>query len=281
MRLPIYQVDAFAAEVFAGNPAAVVVLERGWLEDRLLAAIASENNLSETAFLVPADGDEADYELRWFTPTVEVELCGHATLASGHVLMRHLGWAGERVRFRTRMRGIVGVERGDEGRLVLDFPAIEPVAHPGPEGLAEGLGATPAEVVASDTSAAPGYVAAVFGSAEEIRTLRPDFRRLAGVGIGMVIATGPGAGRDDAPDGVDFVSRFFAPGAGIDEDPVTGSVHCLLTAYWSSRLGRRSMRARQLSARGGELWVECAGDRVRIAGHAVTYLVGEIEVGER
>lgn len=277
MRAPIYQVDAFTTELFAGNPAAVVPLE-AWPADALLQGIARENNLSETAFLVASKAPDADYELRWFTPTVEVALCGHATLASGHVLMRHLGFDAERVRFATRRSGIVGVERegGREGgRLVLDFPAIEPVKpRAGIDGLEEALGAPIGEVWVADRGASSeGNVVAILGSAAAVRGLAPDFRRLRGIGGGCVTVTAPGDGA-----GVDFVSRFFAPGAGIDEDPVTGSAHCILTPLWGARLGKRELHARQVSERGGELWCTLAGDRVRIGGHAVTYMEGTIEM---
>ena len=274
MRAPIYQVDAFTSDPFRGNPAAVVPLE-GWLPDHTLQAIARENNLSETAFFIPSGSRDAEFELRWFTPTLEVALCGHATLASGHVLMRNLGFRGERVRFQTRHAGIVGVEREGE-RLVLDFPVVPPVAAEPSHELADILGAAPRALITTDPgSGTPSYMAAVFEREAEIRAIEPDFRRmgrLKGPSRGNVIVTAPGSGE------IDFVSRFFAPGSGIDEDPVTGSVHCLLTPYWAHRLGKTELRARQVSARGGELWCALAGDRVRIGGHAVTYMQGTIEI---
>lgn len=275
MRAPIYQVDAFTTDVFAGNPAAVVPLE-AWPADELLQGIALENNLSETAFMVPGATPEADYELRWFTPTVEVALCGHATLATGHVLMRHLGFRGERVRLRTRRSGMVAVEREGE-RLVLDFPAIAPTSATGASlsrDLEHALGTPVVEVFMPGRGVkAEASLVAILESAAAVRSVTPDFRALRSVGGGCAIVTAPG---DDA--GVDFVSRFFAPGAGIDEDPVTGSAHCILTPLWAQRLGKAELRARQVSARGGELWCTLAGERVRIAGYAVTYMQGTIEI---
>ncbi|MGQ9369651.1 PhzF family phenazine biosynthesis protein [Azospirillum sp. ST 5-10] len=264
MRLPIYQVDAFADRVFAGNPAAVVPLE-GWLPDERLAAIAGENNLSETAFFVPA-GDA--YELRWFTPAVEVDLCGHATLASAFVIDRVLGRGGAGpLSFRTRKAGTLTVAR-DGDRYVLDFPSRppEPAADPHPELLPALGGPAPRAVLA-----ARDYLV-VYDDADAVRSLRPDLGRLAGVDRFAVCVTAPGDG------GVDFVSRFFAPGRGVPEDPVTGSAHCMLIPYWAGRLGRARLEARQVSARGGALACELAGDRVKIGGSAVLYLEGHILV---
>lgn len=258
-RVPYFQVDAFADRVFSGNPAGVCLLPR-WLPDARLQAAAAENNLSETAFLV--SGEDGRWVLRWFTPAAEVDLCGHATLAAAHVLLGP-GEAGT-VRFRTRS-GPLSVSRED-GLLWLDLPARpgEP-CEPPPE-LAEGLGAAPAEVVA-----ARDYLAA-FGSAAEVRALRPDMELLRGLEERLgVIATAPG-------EEVDFVSRFFAPGVGVPEDPVTGSSHCTLIPFWAERTGKEEMRARQLSERGGELWCEERGDRVRVGGRAVTYLEGMARV---
>lgn len=259
MRLKLYQVDAFTDHVFGGNPAAVVPLVR-WLDDELMQAIAAENNLSETVFLVPEDGG---YALRWFTPTVEVPLCGHATLASAHVLFRHLGLGGDVVAF-TSKSGPLRVLR-QEPRLVLDFPAMPPERRELDAAVVEALGALPRELWATDK------LLAVFDSELSVRALAPDFARLAALDAAGVIATAPGAE-------VDFVSRYFAPGAGIDEDPVTGSAHCVLVPYWAERLGRTTLHARQVSRRGGELWCEQAGGRVLIAGHAVTYMEAEITI---
>lgn len=259
MRLPLYQIDAFTNRVFGGNPAAVVILDR-WLPDDTCQAIAAENNLSETAFVVP---DPDTTPLRWFTPTVEVDLCGHATLAAGHVLFAYHYPTRDRLRFSTRS-GIVAVSR-DAERLSLDFPARPAVRIAVSEELTAALGARPREAYAARDTLA------VFDSEEVIRTLRPDFARLAMLDTFGVIASAPG-------DEVDFVSRFFGPRAGIPEDPVTGSAHCTLVPYWAARLGRQTLHARQLSLRGGELYCELNGDRVAIAGRAVEYLRGEIQV---
>ncbi|MDO8863589.1 PhzF family phenazine biosynthesis protein [Haliea sp. E1-2-M8] len=257
MKLQQYQVDAFASRVFEGNPAAVCPLE-SWLDDALLQAIATENNLSETAYLVPA-GD--GFELRWFTPATEVDLCGHATLAAAHVLYTELGYCADSVSFGTRS-GELSVRR--EGELyVLDFPAI--VAQPCtlPAGLVEALGRQPAEVLAADD------LVAVFASEAEVLALEPDQALLARLDYRGVIVTAPG-------DKHDFVSRFFAPRVGVPEDPVTGSAHCKLAPYWAQRLGKNRMSARQVSRRGGDLEVELRGDRVLMAGRAVLFMVADI-----
>lgn len=257
--IPLYQVDAFAAEPFAGNPATVCPLE-AWPGDGLLQAIAAENNLSETAFFVPRG---EGFELRWFAPGAEVDLCGHATLATAHVLFRHLSLAAERVRFATKSGELVVERRGD--LLELDFPSRPAATCEPPEELVAGLGVRPQEVLRSRD-----YLA-VFGSEEEVRRLRPDMARLAGLPTLGVIATAPGRSSD-------FVSRFFAPKIGVPEDPVTGSSHCTLVPYWAARLGRSRLHARQVSARGGELWCEDRRERVAIAGTAVTYLEGTVRL---
>lgn len=260
MTLRLYQVDAFSSAVFRGNPAAVVPLER-WLDDATLQAIAAENNLSETAFFVrEADG----FRIRWFTPAVEVDLCGHATLASAWVLFSKLEPGRESVSFASR-GGPLTVTRED-GRLVLDFPALPGAAWTPPPGLAAALGAEPREALRAMDALL------VFDDEAEVRALRPDLAALEEIDARGVIVTAPG--KD-----VDFVSRFFAPRAGVPEDPVTGSAHCTLIPYWAARLGRNVLRARQVSARGGELWCELRGSRVRIAGQAALYLTGTIEVG--
>lgn len=261
MSLPFYWIDAFTDRVFAGNPAGVVPLNE-WPPDALLQSIAFENGLAETAYFVRTGEDR--YDLRWFTPTLEVDLCGHATLAAAFVIFTQLGAVGDILTFATRS-GPLRVARLADGRLELDFPSrpAQP-ANPAPE-LVRALGAAPDFVAqARDTLC-------VFARAEDVLALRPDFRALAALDTFAVIATAPG------PD-CDFVSRFFAPRAGIDEDPVTGSAHCTLTPYWAKRLGRTQLHARQVSARGGELWCELAGDRVKIAGHAALYLQGSIEI---
>jgi len=267
VKIRMFQVDAFADRVFAGNPAAVCPLE-AWPEDGLLQAIAAENNLSETAFLVP-DGE--DFELRWFTPEAEVDLCGHATLASAHVVLGYMQPSRESVRFHTRERGDLVVRRGEEGRLVMDFPALPP----GPvedaaerEAVTAALGAPEAEVLA-----ALDYVV-VLGSEEEVRGLEPDMRDVSRLERRGVAVTARGA------DSFDFMSRFFAPKVGVPEDPVTGSAHCELAPLWAERLGRTELRAGQLSRRGGEVACEVAGDRVRLGGRAVLYLEGSIRVPE-
>lgn len=259
MKLPMWQVDAFAAAQFRGNPAAIVPLER-WPEDALLQAIAAENNLAETAYLVP-QGE--DYAIRWFTPAMEVPLCGHATLASAWVVLNRLEPGRERVSFHSKS-GVLTVTRAGE-RLSMDFPAVavEP-AQPWPE-LIAALGAAPRELH-------KGYQwLAVYDSEAQVRALKPDFAKLGALDLHGIIVTAPGAD-------CDFVSRFFAPAAGIDEDPVTGSAHCRLVPYWAKRLGKKQFFARQVSARGGELWCELKGDRVVMAGHVAPYLEGTIEV---
>lgn len=262
MELDIYQVDAFSAKPFSGNPAAVVPLT-DWLDDATLLAIAQENNLSETAFFVEQSGRR---HLRWFTPTAEVELCGHATLATGHVLFRELGAEGHRLEFDSRS-GILGVER-DGDRLVLDFPIWSLTAAESVPTLTEALGAQPTELW--KTVPAENFFA-VFDDEAEVRALAPNFSKLTTFHPLCVIATAPG-------HGCDFVSRYFAPSFGIDEDPVTGSIHCALTPYWAERLGKSELRARQISPRGGELLCSLQGERVAISGRAVTYLRGKIWV---
>lgn len=259
MILTQYQVDAFSPTVFAGNPAAVVPLT-DWLPDALLQAIAAENNLSETAFFAP-EGEA--WRLRWFTPVAEVDLCGHATLASAHVLFRYLGVAARRIVFLTRS-GELAVRR-DGDLLEMDFPARPPMSCIPPDELLRGLRHPPQEVLASDD-----YIA-VYRSEAEIRALRPDMAALARLDRRGVIVTAPG-------DDVDFVSRFFGPKLGIPEDPVTGSAHCALTPYWAHRLARTRLRAFQCSARGGALDCELAGERVRLAGRACTFMIAQLFV---
>lgn len=262
MQLSLHQVDAFADAVFAGNPAAVVPLDR-WLPDGLLQAIAAENNLAETAYTVP-DGD--GWELRWFTPTVEVDLCGHATLAAAWVLAHTTAPGRPTYRFRTRRAGVLTVDvEGD--RLTLDFPS-RPAGPATPhDGLVEALGGTPREILRAGK-----YYLIVYGTADEVRALSPRFAGLPGPDGCSVVVTAPGA------DGVDFVSRFFAPAMGVDEDPVTGSAHCTLVPYWAARLGRDRLEARQVSRRGGALTCVLAGDRVRMTGRVAPYLEGRITV---
>jgi PhzF family phenazine biosynthesis protein len=261
MRLPIYQVDAFTDTLFGGNPAAVCPLQ-AWLPDATMQAIAAENNLSETAFFVREAGD---YALRWFTPSVEVDLCGHATLAAAHVVFSFLEPARERVRFRTLKAGTLEVSRRSD-LLTMDFPARPAAPCEAPAGLLAALGGTPREVLRARDCLV------VYGSAAEIATLKPDLIALAAVDCWGVIVTAPGE------DELDFVSRFFAPAQGVPEDPVTGSAHSTLVPYWAKLLGKKTLTARQLSRRGGLLYCALNDERVDIGGHAVTYLTGHIEL---
>ncbi len=261
MRLPMYQVDAFTDKLFGGNPAAVCPLQ-AWLPDATMQAIAAENNLAETAFFIP---DCGDYALRWFTPTVEVDLCGHATLASGHVVFRFLEPQRQSVNFHALKAGTLVVSRRAD-MLVMDFPSRPPEPCEPPAGLLAALGGTPRAVFRARDHLV------VFDSAAEIVALKPDLAALANVDCWAAIVTAPGE------DGVDFVSRFFAPAQGVPEDPVTGSAHCTLVPYWAKRLGKSAFEARQLSRRGGALRCALNGERVDIAGKAVVYLEGQIEV---
>ena len=262
MRVPLYQVDAFTDRLFGGNPAAVCPLD-SWLPDDLLQQIAAENNLSETAYIIPSDAADHDFDIRWFTPTLEADLCGHATLAAAWVVQEHLGRNPETVRFLSRS-GMLGVTR-DADELALDFPARPAVPTDPVPALAAALGGEPEE-----TLEAVDYLA-VFGSEQTVAGLKPDMRALAELDVRGIIVTAPGRT-------CDFVSRFFAPRSGIDEDPVTGSAHCTLAPYWARRLDKTDLAARQISARGGELQCRLVGDRVHIAGRAVTFLQGAIEV---
>lgn len=268
MRLPMYQVDAFTSEVFCGNPAAVCPLE-AWLPDPVMQSIAAENNLSETAFFV-RDGDT--YHLRWFTPTVEVSLCGHATLASAFVLFNMLGVDSDNIEFRSKS-GPLFVNRRDD-RLELDFPSCPPRPCKTPSGLVEALGDRPADVLICTETTGGGNLVAVFETESEVRKLSPNFGAMRGLNNHGVIATAVG-------DAVDFVSRYFAPAFGVNEDPVTGSAHCTLTPLWADRLGKRDLHARQISKRGGELHCRLVDKRVMIAGHAVLYLKGEIHLPKK
>ncbi|MCB2407896.1 PhzF family phenazine biosynthesis protein [Hymenobacter lucidus] len=265
MLLPLYQIDAFTDRVFAGNPAAVCPLT-AWLPAATMQAIAAENNLAETAFFVLKEG--ADYDIRWFTPTAEIDLCGHATLASAHVLFRHLNFQGEEITFHSKS-GPLRVRHAADGRFTLDFPSRPPqplTQHP--TGLLDALRATPLEVLASRD------LVTLFASEAEVLALHPDMAKIAALEYVGVIATAPGT------NGIDFVSRFFAPRVGVPEDPVTGSAHASLIPFWAARLGKNELRARQVSARGGDLWCELRADRALMSGYAVTYLKGVIELGQ-
>ncbi len=263
MPLRLFQVDAFAGEVFRGNPAAVVPLE-SWPEDAWMQSVAAENNLSETAFFAPEEPGGESLRLRWFTPRCEVDLCGHATLASGFVILTRLRPELKEVTFQT-LSGPLTVRRDGGERLAMDFPRLNPaLCDPEPPGLAAALGAEPIEVHQTRTK-----FFAVFSSEDAVRAVRPDMTALEKFHPRGVAVTAPG-------DAVDFVSRFFAPSYGVPEDPVTGSAHTALAPYWSRRLGRTKLHARQVSERGGDLHCEVLPRRVVLAGKAVLYLEGEI-----
>jgi PhzF family phenazine biosynthesis protein len=260
MKLPIFQADAFASGLFKGNPAAVVPLSE-WIPDQTMQLIAAENNLSETAFFIP-EGDH--FHIRWFTPKSEVNLCGHATLATAHILFNELNFQGELISFNSKS-GLLTV-RKIEDKLQLDFPAdfVQPVEMNPVFDQAFGIQATAAFIGRTD------YLL-LFESEEIIRNMKPNFHLLKQTEARGIIVTSKG-------NEVDFVSRFFAPGVGIDEDPVTGSAHTSLVPFWSKRLNKKEMTALQFSERGGQLWCTLAGDRVLIAGKAITFLRGEIEI---
>jgi PhzF family phenazine biosynthesis protein len=262
MRIPFYQLDAFTDRPFGGNPAAVCLLD-AWLPDATLQDIAAENNLSETAYLV-REGE--GWEIRWFTPKAEVDLCGHATLASAGVVFGHVAPGAERVTFRSRHSGELPVTR-DGSMLYLDFPSRPPQGVPVTDAMTAALGARPVAAVAARD------LYAVFDDAETVRSLSPDQEMLRSLNDFAVAVTAPGTGPDDD---VDFVSRFFAPHHGIPEDPVTGSAHSSLTPYWAERLAKTTLRARQVSARGGELRVELRGERVLIGGQIVEVIAGTL-----
>lgn len=262
MEIEFYQIDVFANEVFSGNPAGVCLLKQ-WLEDNILQSIAEENNLSETAFLVREKGC---YALRWFTPEVEIDLCGHATLAGGHVIFEFVDPDVKKVEFLSKS-GKLCVERRDE-LLFMDFPSRRPVRIAPPERISSILGAVPSEVYLSRD------LMVVFKDEKIIKEMEPDFSGISSLDCFAVIVTAPGKE-------CDFVSRFFAPRVGIPEDPVTGSAHCTLIPYWSERFGKTNLHAVQLSKRGGDLYCEDRGDRVLIGGRAVTYLRGNITIDKK
>jgi PhzF family phenazine biosynthesis protein len=259
MKIPIYQVDAFASEVFSGNPAAVCLLD-SWIEEGLLQSIAAENNLSETAFLVR---NQAGFDLRWFTPTTEVALCGHATLASAFVLFSYQNWPAEEIRFMTRKSGTLVVAKRDD-LLEMDFPSRPAHSRTPPVGLKEALHVSPIAVLGSVED-----ILVVLESERAVREIEPDFAGLMRVECRGTIVTARGSRSD-------FVSRFFAPRVGVPEDPVTGSAHCVLVPYWANELGKTNLHAFQVSKRGGELFCGDAGERVKISGKAVLYLEGTI-----
>ncbi|MEE8399853.1 MAG: PhzF family phenazine biosynthesis protein [Desulfobacterales bacterium] len=260
MKIPLYQIDAFASRLFEGNPAAVCPLDQ-WLPDETMQSIASENNLSETAFFVP-EGD--GFHIRWFTPASEVDLCGHATLASAYVIFNILGYGKDTIAFDSRS-GVLIVAKDGEW-LVLDFPAQPPVPCDTPEGIIKAFGMEPVECLKAED-----YVV-VFEGERDIESADPDFAQLMKLDLRGVIITATSSRYD-------FVARFFAPQYGIPEDPVTGSAYTQLAPYWASKIGPKRFSVRQMSARGGELTCEVAGDRVLISGKAVKYLEGEIDIG--
>lgn len=259
MIIPIYQVDAFTSEVFSGNPAAICLLDK-WLDDTAMQCIAAENNLSETAFLVRQNDG---FELRWFTPVTEVALCGHATLASAYVLFHQQNWPEETIRFQTRKSGqLIVTKRGD--LLEMNFPSQPAQNRVNPTGLTAALGVRPQEIFSSAED-----LLVVLESETAVREVCSDFSALNQVEARGVIVTARG-------EHSDFVSRFFAPRVGVNEDPVTGSAHTVLVPYWSEVLGKTELHAFQISKRGGELFCKMAGDRVLISGRAVLYLTGTI-----
>lgn len=262
--IPLYQVDAFTSRAFGGNPAAVCLLE-SYPDNATLQAIATENNLSETAFLVPMEG-EADYRLRWFTPGVEVALCGHATLAAAHVVFTHMRPELDAVRFKT-LSGILTVTRTGD-KMTMDFPSLHPYAYPTPDGIGAAMGAEPVKVYKSNR--ADRDLLLVYPDEATIAALTPDLEALKAFAPFGFIATAPGDGD------VDFVSRGFFPNHGIAEDPVTGSAHCVSAPYWARELDKPELYARQISARGGDLWIEVKGDRVLISGQAVEIIRGTL-----
>ena len=265
MRYPLYQLDAFTDQLFGGNPAAVMPLE-DMLPDDTLQALAAENNLSETAFFIRLpEVEDADFHLRWFTPTTEVPLCGHATLATAWVIFNRLDWPYDTVRFQSKS-GMLGVSKTDDGWLTLDFPNLPFEQRETPQAIRDALPGAPgtAYFVPNDTN----YMV-VLGDEEAVKAAEPDMRTLKSLGNQGLIVTA--AGQD-----CDFVSRYFAPGAGIDEDPVTGSIHSVLTPFWSAKLGKQTLLARQVSERGGLLRCELLGDRVAISGQAVLFMEGSV-----
>ena len=260
MRVPYFQIDAFTTRVFGGNPAGICLLE-AWVADELLQQVAAENNLSETAFVVPR-GEE--FEIRWFTPEIEIDLCGHATLGSAFVLFREYGFAGDTVRFHSKSGALAATRAGEV--ITLDFPAWSCAPCTAPAALVNGLGWMPREVYRNAED-----LLAVLASEADVLALQPDPTQLAAVETRGIIVTAPG-------DDCDFVSRFFAPRLGLIEDPVTGSAHSTLIPYWSEKLGKTRLIARQLSRRRGELFCEARGARVGIGGHAVLYSRAQIEL---
>lgn len=261
MSIQLFHVDAFTDRLFGGNPAAVVPLS-DWLPDEVMCAIAAENNLSETAFFIPAADSGADFHLRWFTPTVEVDLCGHATLASAFVLFTALGLQADKLRFASASGTLTAIQ-AEDGMITLDFPARAGAGMPVPDGLVAAIG----QPVIGFRRAVMNM--AILESEAAVRMAQPDLdyiRQLDGDGL-IITAAG---------DSCDCASRYFAPNSGIDEDPVTGSAHCTIAPYWAEQLGKTVIAARQVSKRGGDIRCELAGDRVLISGHACLYSSGQL-----
>jgi len=270
-QIPVYQIDAFASHVFAGNPAAVCPLAV-WLDDRLMQQIAFENNLSETAFFTPHEADQAAFDLRWFTPAVEVDLCGHATLASAFVVFTHIVPSLETVTFHTRFGALV-VRRegvGDDMRLAMNFPVYLSDAQPTPPILSDALGV---EVLSYRTApwGREFNGLAIVADQATVEGIQPDLALLERLDVHGLAVTAPG-------EGCDCASRYFAPRVGIPEDPVTGSAHCMIAPYWAERLGKTSIHARQVSKRGGDLYCAIDGDRIRLSGQAVQFMSGQISL---
>lgn len=257
MRIPMYQVDAFTEEIFKGNPAAICILDK-WIDDKLMQSIAMENNLSETAFCIV---EEEICELRWFTPEEEIDLCGHATLATAHVIFEYLNYNSNKIKFNTKS-GILVVEK-DENNLIMEFPARQGVKTQLTEELIDGLGKEPKEVYKSRD------LMVIYENEKDILDLKPNMEKLKLIDAFGIIVTAKG-------EKVDFVSRYFAPLCGVSEDPVTGSAHCTLIPYWSNILGKKKMIAQQLSHRGGILKCEDLGNKVNISGKASLFFKGEI-----
>lgn len=257
--MKVYQVDAFTDRVFGGNPAAICPLE-SWLPDEKMQQIAMENNLSETAFFVKSNNV---FEIRWFTPDIEIDLCGHATLASAHVIFNHMAYEHDVIRFQYG-GGFLSVKK-DQDMLSMNFPAVISEKTKITDQLILSLGKQPNEAFKARD------LMVLFESEKDILDLKPDFNKMMKIDHLGVIVTAPG-------ENADFVSRFFAPNAGINEDPVTGSAHCMLIPFWAKRLGKNSLKAQQLSTRVGNLFCEYKGDRVEIAGNSVTFMVGDINI---
>jgi PhzF family phenazine biosynthesis protein len=263
VKLTLYQIDAFTNHLFGGNPAAVIPLEQ-WISDSLMQRLAMENNLSETVFFAPSSTPDADYEIRWFTPLVEINLCGHATLAAAYVLYHVLGYGYPAIRFQSKS-GILTITKQFD-KISMDFPAWKPrPLTEWPAELSQALGG----ITINSVSQYRDYLVEV-ADEDMVQLCQPDFSLIKKLGQ-KVILTAPGSKAD-------FVSRFFAPTVGVNEDPVTGSGHSQLIPYWAEKLGKKSMHARQLSARGGELWCEYLGDRVTMAGQCVFFMKGEIDL---